>query len=60
MRGAPPLSPRHDEVIAQWAITDPSLKAWADDTAPRHTYASGSAGPDAADALIAPHRWRGL
>jgi glucose-6-phosphate 1-dehydrogenase len=27
---------------------------------PLHTYKSGSAGPAAADELIAPRRWRGL
>ena len=32
----------------------------ADDTEPLHTYESGTAGPEAADELIAPHRWRGL
>ncbi len=60
MRGEATLFTRNDEVIAQWSIIDPILKAWADDTEPLHTYASGSAGPEAADALIAPHRWRGL
>ena len=60
MRGEATLFTRNDEVIAQWSIIDPILKAWAEDTEPLHTYASGSAGPEAADALIAPHRWRGL
>jgi glucose-6-phosphate 1-dehydrogenase len=60
MRGEATLFTRSDEVIAQWSIIDPILKAWAQDTEPLHTYASGSGGPAAADALIAPHRWRGL
>ena len=60
MRGEATLFTRNDEVIAQWSIIDPILKAWADDDEPLHTYPSGSAGPDAADELIAPHRWRGL
>jgi glucose-6-phosphate 1-dehydrogenase len=61
MRGEATLFTRNDEVIGQWSIIDPILKAWkADDDEPLHTYASGSAGPEAADDLIAPHRWRGL
>ncbi len=60
MRGEATLFTRNDEVIAQWSIIDPILKAWANDEEPLHTYPSGSAGPDAADELIAPHRWRGL
>jgi glucose-6-phosphate 1-dehydrogenase len=60
MRGEATLFTRSDEVIAQWSIIDPILKAWAEDTEPLHTYASGTGGPAAADDLIAPHRWRGL
>ncbi len=61
MRGEATLFTRADEVIAQWSIIDPILKAWKeDDSEPVHTYASGSAGPEAADRLIAPRRWRGL
>jgi glucose-6-phosphate 1-dehydrogenase len=60
MRGEATLFTRSDEVIAQWSIIDPILKAWAEDTEPLHTYASGSGGPEASDTLIAPHRWRGL
>jgi glucose-6-phosphate 1-dehydrogenase len=60
MRGEATLFTRNDEVIAQWSIIDPILKAWANDDEPLHTYPSGSAGPQAADALIAPHHWRGL
>ena len=60
MRGEATLFTRNDEVIAQWSIIDPILKAWAADDEPLHTYESGTAGPTAADELIAPHRWRGL
>src|SRR5215207_7796156 len=60
MRGDATLFTRNDEVDAQWSIIDPILQAWANDDEPLHTYASGSAGPQAADELIAPHRWRGL
>jgi len=60
MRGEATLFTRNDEVLAQWAIIDPILKAWDEDSGPLHTYESGTAGPEAADKLIAPHRWRGL
>ena len=60
MRGEATLFTRDDEVIAQWSIIDPILTAWKDDGMPLHIYPSGTAGPEAADELIAPHRWRGL
>src|SRR3954468_10815183 len=61
MRGDATLFTRNDEVIAQWSIIDPILKAWKEyDDEPLHTYASGSRGPEAADELIAPRKWRGL
>jgi glucose-6-phosphate 1-dehydrogenase len=61
MRGDATLFTRNDEVIAQWSIIDPILKAWRqDDDMPLPEYASGSAGPEAADELIAPRKWRGL
>ena len=61
MRGDATLFTRNDEVDAQWSIIDPILTTWHDDDAmPLHTYKSGSAGPAAADELIAPRRWRGL
>jgi glucose-6-phosphate 1-dehydrogenase len=61
MRGDATLFTRNDEVDAQWSIIDPILQAWHhDDDEPLHTYRSGSAGPAAADELIAPRRWRGL
>jgi glucose-6-phosphate 1-dehydrogenase len=61
MRGDATLFTRNDEVLAQWSIIDPILKAWREeDDEPLHEYASGSAGPEAADELIAPRKWRGL
>ncbi len=61
MRGDATLFTRNDEVLAQWAIIEPILQAWhGDDDVPLHEYASGSSGPQAADGLIAPHRWRSL
>jgi len=61
MRGEATLFTRNDEVDAQWSLIDPILETWAEDrTTPVHTYASGSAGPEAANELIAPRRWRGL
>jgi glucose-6-phosphate 1-dehydrogenase len=61
MRGEATLFTRNDEVDAQWSIIDPILQAWhADDDQPLHTYVAGSSGPEAADALIAPRRWREL
>jgi glucose-6-phosphate 1-dehydrogenase len=61
MRGDATLFTRNDEVDAQWSIIDPILKAWhEDDDMPLHTYVSGTAGPAAADELIAPRKWRGL
>src|SRR3954463_4537062 len=61
MRGDATLFTRNDEVLAQWAIIDPILTSWhEDDDVPLRTYKSGSAGPAAADELIAPRRWRGL
>jgi glucose-6-phosphate 1-dehydrogenase len=60
MRGEATLFTRNDEVIAQWSIIDPILQAWKHDDMPLHTYASGTAGPDAADELISPFRWRSL
>jgi glucose-6-phosphate 1-dehydrogenase len=61
MRGDATLFTRNDEVDAQWSIIDPILTAWHDDDdMPLYQYPSGTAGPKAADDLIAPRRWRGL
>jgi glucose-6-phosphate 1-dehydrogenase len=62
MRGDATLFTRNDEVDAQWSIIDPVLEAWhgTDGDGALPTYASGSAGPAEADALIAPGEWRKL
>jgi len=61
MRGDATLFTRADEVLAQWSIIDPIIKTWhEDDEMPVHEYASGAAGPEAAEELIAPRKWRGL
>jgi glucose-6-phosphate 1-dehydrogenase len=61
MRGDATLFTRNDEVDAQWSIIDPILQAWhGDDDVPLYEYPSGSSGPQAADELIAPRRWRSL
>ncbi len=60
MRGEATLFTRDDEVIAQWSIIDPILRAWHDGKPPRTEYAAGSPGPAEADELLAPRKWRGL
>jgi glucose-6-phosphate 1-dehydrogenase len=61
MRGDATLFTRNDEVDAQWSIIDPILQVWRnDDDMPLYDYPSGSSGPQAADELIAPRRWRSL
>ena len=62
MRGDATLFTRNDEIEAQWAIIDPILKAWHEDTAsPVPQYPSGSAGPEEADGCSAEgQRWRRL
>jgi glucose-6-phosphate 1-dehydrogenase len=45
------LFQRADQVEASWAIVDPLLKAW--ESGAPETYAQGSAGPKAADDLLA-------
>jgi glucose-6-phosphate 1-dehydrogenase len=61
MRGDATLFTRNDEIEALWRIIDPILSGWAlDTTTPIPRYAAGSAGPVAADALLAPTRWRRL
>jgi len=53
----PLLSARcEDREVTERLVTE----AWKADDEPLHTYESGSAGPAAADELIAPHRWRAL
>jgi glucose-6-phosphate 1-dehydrogenase len=62
MRGDATLFTRNDEVDAQWSIIDPILEAWhgTDSEGPLPTYASGSAGPPQADALLRERAWRKL
>ena len=61
MRGDATLFTRADEVLAQWRIIDPILTAWGEDSEPLETYEAGSAGPEAAQALLGGDRqWRGL
>jgi glucose-6-phosphate 1-dehydrogenase len=60
MRGDATLFARDDEVEAAWAICDPILEAWSKTGGPLPKYEAGSAGPEEADALIAPDTWRPL
>jgi len=61
MRGDATLFTRNDEVEAQWRVCDPILEAWRDTPGPLATYASGSAGPEEADALLQNGtKWRAL
>ncbi len=62
MRGDATLFTRNDEVLGQWAIIDPILKAWHErDDEPLPTYPAGSAGPEEAERLLGEtRRWRGL
>ena len=62
MRGDATLFTRNDEIEALWGIIDPILTAWHEDTSsPVPQYASGSAGPEEANLLLAEgQRWRRL
>jgi glucose-6-phosphate 1-dehydrogenase len=61
MRGEATLFTRDDEVEGQWSVIDPILDAWKRDEVPLVVYPAGSAGPEEADALLAPgHRWRAI
>lgn len=60
MRGDPTLFIRRDMVEAQWRIVTPIVEAWAAAGPPDFpNYAAGSAGPAAADELLARngHAW---
>jgi glucose-6-phosphate 1-dehydrogenase len=60
MRGDATLFTRNDEVVQQWSIIDPILRAWQDHKPPA-TYPAGSPGPPEADALLGADRaWREL
>jgi glucose-6-phosphate 1-dehydrogenase len=53
MRGDATLFTRNDEIEALWEIIDPILEAWADDTTSEIAqYPAGTAGPDAANAIL--------
>jgi glucose-6-phosphate 1-dehydrogenase len=61
MRGDATLFTRNDEIEALWAIIDPILTAWHEDTdSPIPQYKAGSAGPVEADELLEGRRWRRL
>ncbi len=62
MRGDATLFTRNDEIEALWAIIDPILTAWHEDTSsPIPQYPAGTAGPEEANRLLADgQRWRRL
>jgi len=62
MRGDATLFTRNDEIEALWAIVDPILTAWHEDTtSPIPQYPAGSSGPPEADRLLEDGRkWRRL
>jgi glucose-6-phosphate 1-dehydrogenase len=61
MRGEATLFTRDDEVEGQWRVIEPILEAWERNEVPLVTYPAGSAGPEEANALLAPgHRWRAI
>ena len=62
VRGNLSLFMRADEVEAAWAWVDELISAWAEAKTPLEKYEAGSAGPQAADALMAEtgrHWWHG-
>jgi glucose-6-phosphate 1-dehydrogenase len=62
MRGEATLFTRNDEIEALWAIVDPILTGWAQDTnSPIPQYEPGSQGPQEAERLLLPGQsWRRL
>jgi glucose-6-phosphate 1-dehydrogenase len=62
MRGDATLFTRNDEIEALWAIVDPILTGWQEDTTtPIPQYLAGSAGPEEANRLLEGGRkWRRL
>jgi glucose-6-phosphate 1-dehydrogenase len=63
IRGDATLFDRADSVEAAWALVDPILESWTEGPAPQFpNYAAGSAGPKAADELLAAdgRQWRAL
>jgi glucose-6-phosphate 1-dehydrogenase len=60
LRGDPTFFARADEVEAAWEIVEPVIKKWGEDKpADFPNYTAGSAGPVAADELLARdgRRW---
>jgi len=58
MRGDATLFTRRDEAEAEWRLITPIEDAWAELPAPNFpNYAAGTAGPEAADLLIARNGW---
>jgi len=61
MRGEATLFTRDDEVIGQWSIIDPILKAWHSGKPAMAKYEAGAPGPPEAQDLLGRGRsWRGL
>jgi glucose-6-phosphate 1-dehydrogenase len=62
IRGNPTFFLRRDELEAAWRWIEPILGHWASTEDRPHAYPAGSAGPDAADALLerAGHTWQEL
>lgn len=62
MVGDATLFRRADEIEAAWTAVQPLLDAWAQGRVPLHRYRAGSAGPAAAEALLARdgRAWREL
>ena len=60
MLGDPTLFQRRDEVETAWGLIQPVLEGWSEGLSPTRTYASGTWGPDEADAMLARdgNRWR--
>ncbi len=61
MIGDAMLFQRADSVEAGWAVVQPILDLWKNDkSAPLEFYPAGTAGPDAADELLARsgRKWR--
>jgi len=56
------LFQRADQVEAAWAVVDPVLQAWNKHMSEPHLYEAGSAGPKAADELLARdgRTWRAI
>lgn len=53
LQGNATLFQRADNIEAAWRAVDPVLEAWSQTAAPPEFYEAGSAGPSAADALLA-------